>query len=107
VSLRRTGGINTLHQLNNYLNLSQALITPSVYREVIHGNNEEGVIEDREGPQIMEISARNMAWLLKTQALGEGGNSPAPGGEAGTDEFYPPGKRQKTPAAVFSPPWNR
>jgi multimeric flavodoxin WrbA len=71
VSLRRTGGINTLHQLNNYLNLSQAVITPSVYWEVIHGNNEEEVLEDREGLQIMTISARNMAWLLKTLALGK------------------------------------
>jgi multimeric flavodoxin WrbA len=71
VSLRRTGGINTLHQLNNYLNLSQAVISPSVYWEVIHGNNEEEVLEDREGLQIMEISARNMAWLLKTLAFGK------------------------------------
>jgi multimeric flavodoxin WrbA len=71
VSLRRTGGIGTFHQLNNYLNLSQAVLTPSVYWEVIHGNNEEEVLEDREGLQIMEISGRNMAWLIKTLALGK------------------------------------
>jgi multimeric flavodoxin WrbA len=71
VSLRRSGGINTFHQLNNYLNLSQALITPSVYWDVIHGNSETEVLQDREGLQIMEISGRNMAWLLKILALGE------------------------------------
>jgi multimeric flavodoxin WrbA len=78
VSLRRTGGINTLHQLNNYLNLSQALITPSVYWEVIHGNNAEETLEDREGLQILEISARNMAWLIKTLALGKRDIPPPP-----------------------------
>jgi multimeric flavodoxin WrbA len=78
VSLRRTGGINTLHQLNNYLNLSQAVITPSVYWEVIHGNNGEEVLEDREGLQILELSARNMAWLLKTLALGKDTIPPPP-----------------------------
>jgi multimeric flavodoxin WrbA len=71
VSLRRTGGINTLHQLNNYFNLSQAHITPSVYWEVIHGNNETELLEDREGLQIMELSGRNMAWLIKTLELGK------------------------------------
>jgi multimeric flavodoxin WrbA len=76
VSLRRTGGIGTFHQLNNYLNLSQAVITPSAYWEVIHGNNEDEVLEDREGLQIMEISGRNMAWLLKTLALGKKENPP-------------------------------
>jgi multimeric flavodoxin WrbA len=71
VSLRRSGGINTFHQLNNYFNLSQALITPSVYWDVIHGNNESEVLEDREGLQIMEILGRNMAWLLKILELGK------------------------------------
>jgi multimeric flavodoxin WrbA len=78
VSLRRTGGINTFHQLNNYLNLSQALITPSVYWDVIHGNNGEEVLQDREGVQIMEISGRNMAWLLKILALGKKEIPPPP-----------------------------
>jgi multimeric flavodoxin WrbA len=70
VSLRRSGGISTFHQLNNYLNLSQALIVPSVYWEVIHGNNPQELEEDREGLQIMRITGRNMAWLMKTVAAG-------------------------------------
>jgi multimeric flavodoxin WrbA len=71
VSLRRSGGISTFHQLNNYLNLVQALIVPSVYWEVIHGNNPKELEEDREGLQIMRITGRNMAWLMKTIAAGK------------------------------------
>ena len=65
VSLRRTGGITTFHQLNNYLNLAQIVITPGVYWEVIHGNTPEELTQDEEGLQIMEIQGRNMAWLIK------------------------------------------
>ena len=70
VSLRRSGGIATFHQLNNYLNLAQIIITPGVYWNVIHGNNEKEVLQDLEGLQIMEIQGRNMAWLLKTLSYG-------------------------------------
>jgi multimeric flavodoxin WrbA len=70
-SLRRSGGISTFHQLNNYLNLAQAIITPSVYWEVIHGNTPQELEEDREGIQIMRITGRNMAWLLKVIAAGK------------------------------------
>ena len=70
VSLRRTGGITTFHQLNNYLNLAQIIITPGVYWEVIHGNNPEELDQDEEGLQLMEIQGRNMAWLIKTLAAG-------------------------------------
>jgi multimeric flavodoxin WrbA len=71
VSLRRTGGISTFHQLNNYLFLAQMIITPTVYWDVIHGNNQKEVQEDREGLQIMQIQGRNMTWLLKTLEAGK------------------------------------
>ena len=70
VSLRRTGGITTFHQLNNYFNLAQMIITPGVYWDIIHGNNAEEVMQDEEGLQIMEIQGRNMAWLIRTLAAG-------------------------------------
>jgi len=70
VSLRRTGGIAAFHQLNNYFNLAQMIISPGVYWDIIHGNNAEEVQEDLEGLQIMEIQGRNMAWLMKTLAAG-------------------------------------
>jgi len=68
VALRRSGGITTFHQLNNYFNLSQMIITPGVYWDVIHGNTAEEVMQDEEGIQIMEVQGRNMAWLLKSLA---------------------------------------
>ena len=78
VSLRRTGGITTFHQLNNYLNLAQIVITPGVYWEVIHGNSPEELSQDEEGLQIMEIQGRNMAWLMKTLAAGKKEFPPPP-----------------------------
>jgi multimeric flavodoxin WrbA len=76
VSLRRSGGISTFHQLNNYLNLSQMIITPSVYWGVIHGNTPRELEEDREGLQIMRTTGRNMAWLMKALAAGRKAAAP-------------------------------
>ena len=78
VSLRRSGGITTFHQLNNYLNLAQIIITPGVYWEVIHGNTPEELAQDEEGLQLMEIQGRNMAWLLKLLAAGKKEIKPPP-----------------------------
>jgi multimeric flavodoxin WrbA len=78
ISLRRTGGINTFHQINNYFNLAQMLITPGVYWDVIHGNSPEELAQDEEGLQILEIQGRNMAWLIKTLAAGKKEIPPPP-----------------------------
>jgi multimeric flavodoxin WrbA len=71
VSLRRSGGIAAFHQLNNYFNLAQILVTPGVYWNVIHGNTPGELARDEEGLQIMEIQGRNMAWLIKTLEAGK------------------------------------
>jgi len=76
VSLRRSGGITTFHQLNNYLNLAQIVITPGLYWEVIHGNSPEELAQDEEGLQLMEVQGRNMAWLIKALAAGKKEISP-------------------------------
>ena len=76
-SLRRSGGIAVFHQLNNYFNLAQMVITPSLYWGVIHGNSAEEAGRDLEGIQIMEAQGRNMAWLLKALAAG-GREAPPP-----------------------------
>jgi multimeric flavodoxin WrbA len=70
-ALRRSGGVTVFHQLNNYLNLAQALITPGFYWGAIHGNNAEEVLRDEEGMQLMRTLGRNMAWLLKTLEAGK------------------------------------
>lgn len=67
VAVRRSGGVPAFHQLNDYLNLAQAVIVPSFYWNVAHG--EAGDIgEDGEGVAIMENLGRNMAWLLRALA---------------------------------------
>jgi len=71
VSLRRTGGIGTFHQLNNYFNLSQVIITPVRYWDVIHGNTPEETVQDEEGMNHMQTQGRNMAWLIKTLEAGK------------------------------------
>jgi multimeric flavodoxin WrbA len=77
VSLRRSGGIAVFHQLNNYLNLAQVIITPSIYWDVIHGNNARELFQDEEGLHIMRTTGRNMAWLLKILSQGKQ-NCPCP-----------------------------
>ncbi|MDR2842355.1 MAG: flavodoxin family protein [Spirochaetaceae bacterium] len=69
-SVRRTGGINTFHQLNNYLNLGGLIITPTVYWNVIHGNDAKEAEQDEEGLYTLRTAARNMAWLLKVLKAG-------------------------------------
>jgi len=69
VSCRRSGGINTFHQMNNYFNLAQAFIVPSAYWNVIHGNSSEELEKDEEGLYLVKTSARNMAWLIKALTL--------------------------------------
>ncbi|MCL2043397.1 MAG: flavodoxin family protein [Treponema sp.] len=78
VSLRRSGGIATFHQLNNYFNLAQMIITPGIYWDVIHGNSADELSGDEEGLQIMEVQGRNMAWLIKTLAAGKREIQPPP-----------------------------
>jgi multimeric flavodoxin WrbA len=65
VTVRRTGGIDTYHQLCNYLTLGGAVITPTRYWNVTHGTNAEEGKEDSEGLYTMEVAGRNMAWLMK------------------------------------------
>ena len=77
-SLRRTGGVGTFHQLNNYLNLSQVIITPCQYWAVIHGLNPQEVVQDEEGISSMQTQGRNMAWLLKVLEAGKKEVPPPP-----------------------------
>ena len=58
------------HQLSNYLTLAGVIITPTVYWNVLHGNNANEAGEDAEGLYTLRTVGRNMAWLLKTLGLG-------------------------------------
>lgn len=65
VAVRRSGGVPTFNQLNNYLTYSEMLIPTSNYWNVIHGARPGEVLQDQEGVQIMRVLGKNMAWLLK------------------------------------------
>ena len=69
-TVRRTGGIGVFHQLSNYLTLAGVIVTPTVYWNVLHGNNANEAGEDGEGLYTLRTVGRNMAWLLKTLELG-------------------------------------
>ncbi len=59
------------HQLNTYLNISQMIVTPNLYWNIIHGNNPEESLQDEEGMLVMKTLGKNMAWLLKTVDMGK------------------------------------
>ena len=65
VAVRRSGGVPTFDQLNNYLNYSEMVMPSTNYWSVIHGLKPGGVEQDEEGKQIMRILGKNMAWWLK------------------------------------------
>lgn len=63
--VRRAGGVDVVHQLNNYLNLAQTVIPPSQYWTIAYGRTPGEVAGDGEGMQTLVKNARSMAWLLK------------------------------------------
>jgi multimeric flavodoxin WrbA len=65
VAVRRSGGLPTFNELNNYLNYSEMMLATSNYWNVIHGTMPGEVHKDEEGVQIMRILGKNMAYLLE------------------------------------------
>ena len=63
--VRRAGGVDVMHQLNNYLNLAQVVIPPSQYWTIAYGRLPGEAAGDGEGMQTLTKNARSMAWLLK------------------------------------------
>jgi len=67
--VRRAGGVDVVHQLNNYLNLAETILPPSQYWTSAYGREKGEVLQDGEGVQTLRKNARAMAWLLKAVAL--------------------------------------
>lgn len=72
VAVRRSGGVTTFDQLNNYINYSEMLMPTSNYWNVIHGTAPGEAVRDEEGTQIMKVLGKNMAWLMKLVEFGKG-----------------------------------
>lgn len=65
VAVRRSGGVTTFNELNNFLNYAEMFLISSNYWNVIHGRKPDEVEQDGEGKQIMRVLGSNMAWLMK------------------------------------------
>ena len=70
-AVRRTGGIDTLHQLKNYLDLAQTVTPPSQYWTVVYGRTGGEMLQDAEGVQTIRKNAGAMAWLIKVISEGK------------------------------------
>jgi multimeric flavodoxin WrbA len=71
-AVRRSGGLPTFNELNNYLNYSEMMIPTSNYWNVIHGTTPGEVLQDEEGVQIMRVLGKNMAYLLEVMNHAKG-----------------------------------
>lgn len=71
VSARRGGLSATFDELNKYFTISGMPVASSQYWNSIHGNNAAEAVQDAEGMQIMRTLARNIAFLIKSIALGK------------------------------------
>ena len=72
VAAARRGGLTaTFDQLNKYFTISGMPVASSQYWNSVHGGAPGQVAEDLEGLQTMRALARNMAFLMKSIALGK------------------------------------
>jgi multimeric flavodoxin WrbA len=71
VSARRTGCSSTFDVLNKYFTISGMPIASSQYWNEVHGYTSDDVRKDEEGMQTMRVLGRNMAFLIKSIALGK------------------------------------
>ena len=71
VSARRGGCTSTFDALNKYFAISGMPIVTSQYWNMIHGNCAADASQDAEGLQTMRTLGKNMAFILKSIALGK------------------------------------
>ncbi len=70
VAARRGGLSSTFDELNKYFTISGMPVASGQYWNSIHGREPGEAAEDEEGLQTMRTLARNMAFLMKSIALG-------------------------------------
>ena len=72
VAVARRGGLTaTFDELNKYFTISGMPVASGQYWNGVHGRLPGEAIEDAEGMQQMRTLARNMAFLMKSIALGK------------------------------------
>ena len=72
VAVARRGGLTaTYDELNKFFGISGMPIASGQYWNGIHGTAQGEALEDKEGLQMMRTLAANMAFLMKSIALGK------------------------------------
>lgn len=71
VSSRRAGSTSAFDEINKYFTMTGMPIASSTYWNEVHGYSQEDVEKDLEGLQTMRNLGRNMAFLIKSIALGK------------------------------------
>lgn len=71
VCARRGGCSSTFDELNKFFTISGMPVASSQYWNSIHGRTPGEAAQDGEGKQTMRTLARNMAFLMKSIALGK------------------------------------
>lgn len=71
VAARRGGLSATFDELNKYFTICGMPVASSQYWNSVHGRAPGEAAQDREGLQTMRTLARNMAFLMKSIALGK------------------------------------
>lgn len=71
VAARRGGTTATFDELNKFFTISGMPVASSQYWNNIHGREPGEALKDAEGLQIMRTLAHNMAFLMKSIALGK------------------------------------
>ncbi len=72
VAAARRGGLtSTFDELNKFFTISGMPVASGQYWNGIHGAAAGEAVEDREGLQMMRTLAKNMAFLMKSIALGK------------------------------------
>ncbi len=65
-TLRRSGGVETYHQLLAAMDAMEMVLVTSDYWGVVHGADPGEVLQDTEGMEVAAKLGRNMAWMVKT-----------------------------------------
>ena len=68
---RRGGASATFDELNKYFTIAGMPVASSQYWNSVHGRAPGEAAQDGEGMQTMRVLARNMAFLMKSIALGK------------------------------------
>ena len=70
VVCRRGGASASFDRINKYFTISGMPVASSQYWNSVHGGAPGEAVQDDEGMQTMRVLARNMAFLIKSIALG-------------------------------------